>query len=323
MRNLNQLQELFIGELQQRNFGEEPKSLYEPFHYILELGGKRLRPVLCLLASEAFGEPAESAMDAAIGVELFHNFSLIHDDIMDNAPIRRGKATVHENWNLNVGILSGDAMVVESFRQVMKVEDRILRQVLEVFSNTAMEICEGQQWDMDFESRLDVSEDEYIRMIQYKTSVLLGASLEMGALIGGADEVGAKQSYRFGLNLGTAFQIKDDLLDAFGDPDKFGKQVGGDILANKKTILLIHALNHATGSDRDELLSWLDEKELPQQKVEAVKGIFQRVGSVRYAEQRMEAFYRMALNCLEECKAHGADVSELSAFAEFLFHRDH
>ncbi len=323
MRNLQELQQLFIQELESRNFGAEPKDLYEPFHYILGLGGKRLRPVLTLLACESFGKSAEEALDPALGIELFHNFSLIHDDIMDAAPLRRGKQTVHKKWNLNVGILSGDVMLVEAFRLVTHVPDNVLRKVHEVFSRTAVEVCEGQQWDMDFENRMDVTEEEYIKMIQYKTSVLLGAALEIGALVGGSDEVGATQSYNFGLNLGTSFQIKDDLLDAFGDPEKFGKQVGGDILANKKTILLIHALQHAQGDDKIELENWLNESARSEEKVEAVKAIYERVGSIRYAEQRMEAYYRMSLNALDECKAHGANIHELRSFAEYLYHRDH
>ncbi|KAB2807017.1 polyprenyl synthetase family protein [Phaeocystidibacter luteus] len=323
MRDLKSLQELFIEAIEGRNFGENPANLYEPFHYILSLGGKRLRPVLTLLACEAFGAKAEKALEPAIGIELFHNFSLIHDDIMDDAPLRRGRQTVHERWDSNIGILSGDAMLVKAYQSIGQVEDNILREVNDVFSKAALEICEGQQWDMDFETRMDVTEDEYIRMIQYKTSVLLGAALQIGARVGGADDVGAVQAYNFGLNLGTAFQIKDDLLDAFGDPLKFGKQVGGDIRSNKKTILLIHALQHAKGEERDELQMWLDEETRIDQKVEAVKKLFNEIGSVRYAEQRMEAYYRMALNALEECEAHGANISEMKAFAEYLYTRDH
>ncbi len=323
MRNIQELQQYFLQELEARSFGTHPKDLYDSFHYILSLGGKRLRPVLTLLACESFGTEAEKALDPAMGIELFHNFSLIHDDIMDEAPIRRGKPTVHEKWNLNVGILSGDVMLVEAYKCVANVEDDILRQVHSIFSKAAVEVCEGQQNDMDFEVRMDVTEDEYIRMIQYKTSVLLGAALQIGALIGGADEVGAKSAYNFGLNLGTAFQIKDDILDAFGDPEKFGKKVGGDIIANKKTILLLHALSHAKGEDYDELSDWLNKDAVPAEKVEAVKSLYERVGSVRYAEQRMEAYYRMALSALNECAAHGAQVDELRSFAEYLYHRDH
>ncbi len=323
MRTLPQLQELFLKELETRNFGTEPANLYEPFHYILELGGKRLRPVLTLLACEAFGREAERAMEPAIGIELLHNFSLIHDDIMDEAPLRRGRETVHHRWNINVGILSGDAMLVAAFRQMIQVDDAILREVNDVFSKTALEICEGQQWDVDFETRNDVSEDEYIKMIQYKTSVLLGAALQIGARIGGADDVGAVQAYNFGVNLGTAFQIKDDILDAFGDPTKFGKQVGGDILANKKTILLLRAMHESSLEDKEELRAWIESTDNPEGKVKAVKDIFERSGAVRYAEQRMNSYYRMALNCLDECEAHGANISVLKDFAEYLYHRDH
>ncbi|NVK27829.1 MAG: polyprenyl synthetase family protein [Flavobacteriia bacterium] len=323
MRDLKSLQELFIEAIEGRNFGENPASLYEPFHYILSLGGKRLRPVLTLLSCEAFGTDANKAIEPAMGIELLHNFSLIHDDIMDEAPLRRGRQTVHERWDVNTGILSGDAMLVKAFQSISKVDDSILREVNEVFSKSALEICEGQQWDMNFETRMDVTEDEYIRMIQYKTSVLLGAALQIGARVGGADDVGAVQAYNFGLNLGTAFQIKDDLLDAFGDPQKFGKQIGGDIRSNKKTILLIHALQHARGEERDELQAWLEEETRLDEKVESVKKLFTEIGSVRYAEQRMEAYYRMALNALEECEAHGANTQEMKAFAEYLYLRDH
>lgn len=322
MRTLPQLQELFIEEIEKREFGVEPKSLYDPFHYILGIGGKRLRPVLTLLASEAFGAKAEDAMNAALGIELLHNFSLIHDDIMDEAPLRRGRETVHEKWGVNTAILAGDAMMVESFRYVSQVDNRIFRSVFDSFSIAARQICEGQQWDVDFEERMDVSEEEYIRMIQFKTSVLLGAALKIGALIGQSDQEGADEMYNFGLNLGTAFQIKDDLLDAFGDPEKFGKRVGGDIVANKKTILLIHTLAHASEDDRAELLNWIDEDELEDQKVKAVKAIYERSGSVKYAEERMEVYYSKALASLEVCASHGANVSELKVFAEDLFHRE-
>lgn len=323
MRPLAELQDLFSKELDSRRFGEQPENLYEPYHYILSLGGKRLRPVLTLLACESFGKPAEMAMDAAMSIELLHNFSLIHDDIMDEAPLRRGRETVHERWGINVGILSGDVMLVDAFRQLLSLESGVLKPCLETYSKAAKDICEGQQWDVDFETRMDVTEEEYIKMIQYKTSVLLGAALEMGARIAGADEAGAQHCYRFGLNFGTAFQIKDDLLDAFGDPELFGKQVGGDILTNKKTILLIHALAHAEGVDKEELLGWLKEDNTPKEKVAAVKAIYQRVGSVRYAEQRMEAFYRMALSSLDECGVHGADTREMRNFVDYLYHRDH
>lgn len=323
MRELSELQNLFVSELEGRTFGENPKSLYDPIHYILQLGGKRLRPVLTLLACEAFGKPAENAMEPAIGVELFHNFSLIHDDIMDNAPLRRGKQTVHEKWDVNVGILSGDMMLIEAYKHIAQVDKSILPNILNIFSKLSGEVCIGQQWDVDFETQTDVSEEQYIQMIQHKTSVLLGGALEIGALVAGASEDAAQKMYSFGLNLGTSFQIKDDLLDAFGDPEKFGKQVGGDILANKKTILLIHALNHATGSSKEQLEALLNGSLSGDEKVEAVKAIYREVGSVDYAEAQMKAYYDTALDALKQSAEMGADISHLESFAHYLYHRDH
>lgn len=282
-----------------------------------------MRPVLTLLACEAFGKPAEKSLESAFGIELFHNFSLIHDDIMDDAPLRRGKQTVHEKWSLNIGILSGDVVFAESFKSIAQVEDSLLRRVMDLFTQTSIEVCEGQQWDMDFELRQDVSEEEYIQMIQYKTSVLLGAALQIGAWIGGADEIGAKAAYAFGLNMGTAFQIKDDLLDAFGNPEKFGKQVGGDILANKKTILLIHALEHANDEQLSELQGWMSSDQNPEAKVKGVKALYEAIGSVKHAEATMEAYFERALTSLSQCKEHGANVLELEKFAQYLYHRDH
>ncbi|CAG0907532.1 unnamed protein product, partial [Cyprideis torosa] len=241
---LTQLQELVKTELKNIELAKEPKGLYEPVSYILALGGKRLRPVLTLLSCGMYSDP-KRALPQALAVEVFHNFTLIHDDIMDDAPLRRGKQTVHEKWDINTAILSGDVTLVKAYQLLSDCNPTKLLALLELFNKTAVEVCEGQQLDVDFESKDDVSEEEYIRMIQLKTSVLLGCALQMGAIVGGASEEDANNLYQFGLLLGTAFQIKDDLLDCFGDPDIFGKQVGGDIIANKKTLLLIHAKNEA------------------------------------------------------------------------------
>ena len=244
MKHLTALQDLFQAEVDQLNLGTAPAKLYDPMHYIMELGGKRLRPILSLMGAGIYGDPAK-AMPQAMAVELFHNFSLIHDDIMDAAPLRRGKTTVHKKWDDNVGILSGDGMLVKAYQFLAQCEPEILPEVLGTFSQTALEVCEGQQMDMDFETMDEVSAATYIQMIQFKTSVLLGCAMKVGALVGGGSKKDADALYQFALLLGTSFQIKDDYLDVYGDPEKFGKQVGGDILSNKKTLLWIEAQRRA------------------------------------------------------------------------------
>ena len=259
MKQLATLQALFQAEVDQLNLGTTPEMLYDPMHYILQLGGKRLRPILSLMGSGIYGDPAK-AMPQAMAIELFHNFSLIHDDIMDAAPLRRGKTTVHMKWNENVGILSGDGMLVKAYQYIAKCDASVLPEVLDTFSNTALEVCEGQQMDIDFETMDEVTASAYIKMIQYKTSVLLGCAMKIGALVGGAAKKDADALYQFAMFLGTSFQIKDDYLDVYGDPEKFGKQVGGDILSNKKTLLWIEAKRRAQdqGIDFGSYSSWVN-----------------------------------------------------------------
>ena len=267
-------------------YPKEPSQLYQPIAYTMALGGKRLRPVLVLMACEAMGGDAAKALNAAVGLELFHNFTLLHDDLMDKAAVRRGQPTVHRRWNENVAILSGDAMLTMASQYVARVDEAVLQPVLEVFNTTAMEIYEGQQWDMDYEQRAEVTEADYIEMIRLKTSVLLGCACKMGAIIAGADEANAKALYEVGLNLGLAFQLQDDVLDVWGDEATFGKEIGGDIMNNKKTYLLINALNRAQGDDLGGLRRWItDEYAMRQEKVPAVRAIYERLGLRQLAQE--------------------------------------
>ncbi len=322
MEQLDFLLKKVEEELALVGFNNPPQSLYKPAQYLLALGGKRLRPALALLGCGVFADPLK-AMPQALAVEVFHNFTLMHDDIMDDAPLRRGQQTVHEKWNVNTAILSGDAMFVKSYQLLAQCEPSILPQLLAVFSSTALQVCEGQQHDMDFENRAEVTEPEYIHMIQLKTSVLLGCALKMGAIVGGADEKDAEYLYQFGLLLGTSFQIKDDVLDCFGDQQKVGKQVGGDILANKKTLLLIHALTTAQGKVAEELNRWIANKEAnPAQKVAAVKGIYQHLKTLEYANAQMDFYYKKAIENLDAVSASAQQKHTLYAFADWLMQRE-
>jgi geranylgeranyl diphosphate synthase type II len=318
---LPRLQELVLDGIQQLSFPNEPAALYDPLRYILSLGGKRMRPVLTLMGCDVFAGDVKAALPAALGVEVFHNFTLMHDDIMDNAPLRRSKPTVHTKWNSNIAILSGDAMFVESCRLVMQSPDAAVRQVMEVFTKTALEVCEGQQYDMDFESMSEVSIDQYIDMIRLKTAVLLGGSLKMGAIIAGANESDANHLYDFGVNLGVAFQLQDDILDVFGDADKFGKQVGGDILSNKKTFLLLTALNTAQGSTKDSLLQWIKSSDQPQEKVIAVTEIYNSLNVRDVAEKKMNELYDVALSHLDSIPVDDANKQPLKDLAASLMVR--
>ncbi len=268
--------ETFIGT---QTFGESPSELYTPIDYILSLGGKRIRPLLSLLSFGMFQKNPESILKQALAIEVFHNFTLMHDDIMDQAPLRRGKPTVHEKWNANVAILSGDVMLVKAYDLLMDTEPALLPEILRLFNQTAAEVCEGQQFDMNFENLSEVKEEEYIQMIRLKTAVLLGCALKMGAILGGANETESNKLYEFGVNVGVGFQLKDDLLDVFADKAKFGKQVGGDIISNKKTFLLIKAKELAQGKDAEELSYWLDQLDFDKEmKVNAVKAIYEKLG---------------------------------------------
>ncbi|AEV32996.1 geranylgeranyl pyrophosphate synthase [Owenweeksia hongkongensis DSM 17368] len=319
MEKINGYTALIERTLARQDFNDKPIELYEPISYILSLGGKRLRPALTLAACELFGGDPQEALVPALGIEIFHNFSLIHDDIMDKAPLRRGKKTVHEKWNSDVAILSGDAMLVKAYQYIVSVKPEILPSVIKVFNQTALEVCEGQQYDLNFETQDDVLEDDYIEMIRLKTSVLLGCALEIGALIAGASVKQADAIYSFGESIGIAFQIQDDILDAFGDPEKFGKATGGDILNNKNTILRINATHN---SSPEQLASLEANYASDAEKVETVKGIFKDTGALVYAQSRMNEFYDEAIKHLKDANGSTEIETELATFAQWLIKRD-
>lgn len=322
MISLNHYREAFMGHLESVAQDSEPDNLYEPVRYILTLGGKRLRPLLTLITCDFFETPFEEAMDAAVAIEVFHNFSLVHDDIMDQAPLRRGKETVHTRWDLNTGILSGDAMLILAYRYFENYPPEVFKQLAKLFSKTALEVCEGQQYDIDFETRSDVSLDEYIKMIEFKTAVLIGAAMKMGAQVARASESCCEAIYQFGKNLGLAFQLQDDYLDAFGDPETFGKQVGGDILTNKKTFLYIKALENGNAEQRAQLLSYYSKTDLDDsQKVEVVKAIFTQTGAVRAIQQEIEHYTRLANKELKLIKIEDEKKNALRDFGAMLMNR--
>lgn len=308
-----------IGELQ---FPKSPENLYDPLRYFLTLGGKRTRPTLTMLGCSLFGEPGIKALNAAMAVELFHNFTLIHDDIMDEAPLRRGKATVHEKWNTNIGILSGDVLFVEAYEHLSHHDTDVLPALLGIFSRTAKEVCEGQQMDMDFETQNEVSIEAYIEMIRLKTSVLLGAALEMGATVAKASDKDTKLIYDFGVNIGLAFQLQDDILDLYADPDKFGKQVGGDVLANKKTYLLLKAKELA---DDQQLAAINEAMEALQgkERIERIKSIFDELGIREQAQSVKNEYHQKALKSMEEIAVGEENKKALLGLASFLLERDH
>jgi len=324
MHSIEQLQNIINKAIAETKYTAKPAELYEPISYLMKLGGKRMRPVLVLVSAELFGGDVQKALDAAIGIELFHNFTLMHDDIMDKAPLRRGNPTVHVKWNESAAILSGDVMFVEAYKLMIRVDDSILRKVLDIFSDTASGVCQGQQADMNFEKRDHVSLEEYIEMIRLKTAVLLAGSMQIGALIGGAEKEQADLLYEFGENLGLAFQLQDDILDVYGDPEKFGKQVGGDILADKKTFLLIKAIELAKGESASELDKWLNRPDvLPDNKVNAITSIYNSLGVRKLAEAEMENYVRKALNALDKITVENSKKELLRGFAEQLLIREH
>ncbi|RYZ49680.1 MAG: polyprenyl synthetase family protein [Sphingobacteriales bacterium] len=320
MHSFAQLVELFEEKLsKQLLFPETPATLYEPCRYFLDLGGKRVRPVLCLMGNELFGDINPDAWHAAAGVELFHNFTLVHDDIMDKAPLRRGQPTLHERNGLTAGILCGDVMNIFAYDQLARIR-HFLPQVLHLFNKTSIEVCEGQQMDMDFESRNDVSLEEYIEMITLKTSVLLACSLKMGALLGGATEGNANRLYEFGKNLGIAFQLQDDYLDAFGTEAKVGKQQGGDILANKKTFLLLHAITHADGDASRSIRQLLDSDK--DGKVGQMLQLYRDTGADLVCREAVRSYSDKAFECLEDVAVISKRKDPLKELATFLLQRD-
>lgn len=310
-------------EIANLTFKKSPKNLFKPIKYILSLGGKRVRPVLALMSTNLFSDEIEQTIAPAIGIEIFHNFSLLHDDVMDKSDLRRGKATVHKKWNENVAILSGDAMLIEAYKHVSCVPEKYLSDILTIFSETAMEVCEGQQLDMDFETRFDVKKSEYIEMIRLKTAVLLACALKIGAILGGAFPEEADYLYQFGINMGIAFQLKDDLLDVYGDPKKFGKKIGGDILNNKKTWLLISALKKADANQEKILMRWLEAENFdPKEKIDAVKKIYDALKLKKAAEKQIEKYYLEALDCLSQVNVADDRKTELMILSENLMYRE-
>lgn len=302
---------------------EPPHGLYDPITYIMGLGGKRLRPALLMASGELFGAKKEDLIQAAAAIELFHNFTLVHDDIMDEAPLRRGQETIHQKWDLNTGILSGDAMLIKSYQLFESYPAKVQVQLVQLFSKTALEVCEGQQYDVEFENQQNVELAKYIKMISYKTAVLIAAALKMGAIIANASEKEQDQLYAFGLNLGIAFQIQDDYLDAFADPEKFGKQVGGDIVENKKTILVIKALEFASENQKEKLRDLLSTQSVDQnQKVEIVKQLFIDTGSAAFTKSEVARYTKMAFNSLAELQIENEKKKLLFDFAQELMVRD-
>ncbi|NTS43456.1 polyprenyl synthetase family protein [Flavisolibacter sp. BT320] len=321
MNTFEALSQLFNEKFNTPHFPAEPASLYEPNAYFLKLGGKRVRPVLCLMGCELFNDISEDAWNVANAIELFHNFTLIHDDIMDKAPLRRGMQTVHEKYGESTALLAGDVMLVTAYDYLNKISPMSLRRILTLFNNTAREVCEGQQLDMDFEKREGVDFHSYENMISLKTSVLLAAALQMGAILGGALERNQNLIYEFGRKLGLAFQVQDDYLDAFGDAAKFGKQIGGDIKSNKKTFLLIHALETATPPQKEKLLQLLNGN--APDKVENVLGIFRECKVDDWAERLKESYLAEAMKHLDDIAVLSKRKEPLKELAAFLIKRQH
>lgn len=321
MQSFELLSQKFSLHFDKRHFPAEPASLYDPNEYFLKLGGKRIRPVLCLMGNELFDEINEDAWHAATAIELFHNFTLIHDDIMDKAPLRRGMATVHTKYGDSTALLAGDVMLVTAYEHLNKMNGSYLQTILHLFNATAKEVCEGQQFDMDFEKTQTVGFQDYLKMIELKTSVALAASLKTGAILGGAGERNQNLLYEFGKKLGIAFQIQDDYLDAFGDPEKFGKQAGGDILANKKTFLLIHAFENASASQFKELLD--QSAKNSSDKIKNILQIFRDCKSDEWALQLKNKYLDEALSHLEDIAVLSKRKEPLMELAHFLVKRDH
>ncbi len=321
MQSFELLSQKFALHFDQQHFPAEPSSLYEPNEYFLKLGGKRIRPVLCLMGNNLFDEIKEDALHAATAIELFHNFTLIHDDMMDKAPLRRGMATVHSKFGENTALLAGDVMLVTAYEHLNKINTVYLQTIMRLFNTTAKEVCEGQQYDMDFEKAKSIQFDEYLRMIELKTSVALAASLKIGSILGGAGERNQNLLYEFGKKLGIAFQLQDDYLDAFGDPEKFGKQAGGDILANKKTFLLIHALEAASPSEQKELQKHMNGN--GPSKVENVLQIFKDCKADAWALELKNKYLEEAMNHLEDIAVLSKRKAPLSELAHFLVKREY
>lgn len=317
-----QYQTEFLNYLNDKQWIKEPKNLYTPVDYILQLGGKRIRPILTLMAADIFSGDFKKALPAALAIEVFHNFTLVHDDIMDDAPLRRGKETVHEKWDLNTGILSGDVMLILAYQYFENYEAGIFQKLAKLFSKTALEVCDGQQLDIDFETRNDVTIEEYLHMIRLKTSVLVAAALQMGAIVAKSDEKNASLIYDFGLNLGIAFQLQDDFLDTFGDSETFGKQVGGDIIENKKTFLYLKALELANPEDKERLRHFYRQKlEENSIKITEVAQIFEKYGIPTIIQALISDYTQRAFNTLTSLDISKTAKNQLKEFGHFLMDR--
>lgn len=324
VRDLQSLISIEIDKEIHQLYQTEPKNLYEPVGYALSMGGKRLRPVMVLLASNLFSKTVEKAFPVALAIELFHNFTLLHDDIMDGAEMRRNNLSVYKKYNENIAILSGDAMSIMAYNYLLKCDSAELTSIIRLFSQTALEVCEGQQLDMDFEARLDVSIPEYVNMIRLKTAVLLASSLKLGALAANAPEKIANQLYDFGLNLGIAFQLQDDLLDVFADQDKFGKKIGGDIVSNKKTFLLLKALEISDDGTKMSIHDWMNKKDFDEsEKIEAITSIYNKLNIKEITESYIDEFYQSALTVFDEINLDNETKAELLQLANLIMNRDH
>ena len=323
MLSIETYRRVFVNYLEQFSTLKDPKNLYEPLRYFLQLGGKRLRPVLTIMTTAIFDVDYRKALDAALAVEVFHNFSLIHDDIMDDAPLRRGKETVHEKWDINTGILSGDAMLIMAYQLFENYDPNTFQSLAKLFSKIALQVCEGQQYDIDFETRDVVTIPEYLKMIEYKTAVLVAAAMQMGAIVANASDENQNDIYEFGKNLGIAFQLQDDYLDAFGNPETFGKQVGGDIIENKKTYLYLKALEFANEDDKEQLQHLFNiNLEDNLDKIETVKQIFNKTGSAKATKSAIENYTNKAFTILETVNISEEKKIVLKQFGEQLIDRN-
>ena len=320
---ISQLQDLFNKYLASLRYDMEPKGLYDPINYELELGGKRLRPLLLMLAYQLYKDDVEHVLPQAAGIETYHNFTLLHDDVMDKADRRRGKLTVHKIWNENTAILSGDAMTILAYKLMTNCSEKHLKPVLDVFNELALGICEGQQWDMDFETRTDVTAEEYLNMIRLKTSVLLAGALKIGAIMGDAPEEEAQKLYDFGIKMGLAFQLQDDYLDVYGDPKVFGKNIGGDILCNKKTYMLITAIQKSDDEQGEKIQKWLEATAYdPSEKIREMTDIYNKIGVGEICLRKIENLYAAGLQILDDVKAPEERKEQLIAFSRQLMKRN-
>jgi geranylgeranyl diphosphate synthase type II len=322
MFSFNDILQKIEQEIAQLQFTYPPKSLYEPIEYILALGGKRIRPALTLMACNLYKEEIEVAIKPALGIEVFHNFTLLHDDLMDEADKRRNKPTVHKVWNANTAILSGDAMLIAAYQLIGDTQPESLKEILNLFTITALEICGGQQYDMEFESRSDVTEEEYIEMIRLKTAVLLACALKMGAIVAHAPQADAEALYQFGINIGLAFQLQDDLLDVYGDPATFGKNIGGDILCNKKTFMLINAFRLASEQQKAILNQWINQETFnPAEKIAAITSIYNELHLKELSEKKIQTYYDQAMDYLASLSIPKERLNILKGVCERLMNR--